>query len=140
MFTSYRVETLESIAEIKNAVNKGRKVYCGNSAYLVIKDKVGQWLIKCSLNGYCIGLHGQVGTDYENQLNGENFYTEYSATYLEDNLVESLRRKIYESLIANPDYGLGEVNECRDEAARIVADWMDENNLVEIEPEPQYID
>jgi len=140
MHTSFRVETLTTIAEIKNAVNKGRRVYCGNSAYQVIKDNIGQWLIKCSLNGYCIGLHGQEGTQYENQLNGEHFYTEYSATYLEDNLVESLRRKIYESLIANPENGLGEINDCRDEAERIVKEWMDENNLVEIEPEPTYID
>lgn len=50
--------------------------------------------------------------------------------------VESLRTKIYDSLISNPDYGLGEVNECRDEANRIVNEWLDENNLVEIEQEP----
>jgi hypothetical protein len=136
MHTSFKVETLESIAEIKNAVNKGRKVYCGNSAYQVIKDNKGQYLIKCSLNDYCIGLHGLEGTQYENQLNGENFYTEYSATYLDSNLVESLRTKIYERLISNPDYGLGEVNECRDEANRIVSEWLYENNLVEIEHEP----
>lgn len=61
-------------------------------------------------------------------------------TTIQYQLTESLRNKIYDSLIANPDYGLGEVNECRDEAARIVSDWMDENNLVEIEPEPKYID
>ena len=55
-------------------------------------------------------------------------------------LTDSLRNKIYESLIANPENGLGEINDCRDEAARIVQEWMDENNLVEIEPEPTYID
>jgi len=50
--------------------------------------------------------------------------------------VESLRNKIYENLIQNPDFGLGEIGDCRTEAARIVEEWMDENNLVEIEPEP----
>ena len=138
MHTSFRVEKLETIAEIKNAVNKGRKVYCGNSGYQVIKTNKGQWMIKCTLNGHCIGLHGLEGSEYENQLNGEYFYTEYSATYLEYNLLESLRNKIYETLISNPDFGLGEIGDCRTEAARIVEEWMDENNLVEIEPEPIY--
>ena len=146
MHTSFTVETLTTIAEIKNAVNKGRKVYCGNSAYQVIKDNIGQWLIKCSLNGYCIGLHGQEGTQYENQLNGENFYTEYSATYLESSLVESLEKKIYNTLMNIETFdegeliekGIGDMQECQEEAERIVQEWMDENNLVEIEP--QYID
>lgn len=51
-----------TIEEIKEAVNSGKKVYCGNSAYEVIKDKIGQWLIKCTLNDYCIGLTWQDGT------------------------------------------------------------------------------
>lgn len=46
--------------------------------------------------------------------------------------VESLRHKIYVKLIENPELGLGEIGECKDEAARIVEEWMNENNLVEI--------
>ena len=57
-------------------------------------------------------------------------------TTIPSELLESLRTKIYDSLIANPDYGLGEINLCRDEADRIVNEWLDENNLVEIEHEP----
>ena len=57
-------------------------------------------------------------------------------TTIPTELVESLRDKIYNSLIANPDYGLGEINPCKEEADRIVNEWLDENNLVEIEHEP----
>ncbi len=42
---------------------------------------------------------------------------------------DSLRKKIYDSLISNPDYGLGEMGECSDEAKRIVDEWMEENNI-----------
>lgn len=57
-------------------------------------------------------------------------------TTIPTELVESLRTKIYDSLIANPDYGLGEMNDIRDEANSIVNEWLEENNLVEIEHEP----
>jgi len=33
----------------------GNIVYCQSLYYQVIKDKIGQWLIKGN-NGYCIGL------------------------------------------------------------------------------------
>ena len=45
-----------NLQEIKDAVNAGLKVHWSNMAYDVICDKNGKWLIKCSLNGYCIGL------------------------------------------------------------------------------------
>jgi hypothetical protein len=57
-------------------------------------------------------------------------------TTIPTELVQSLRTKIYDSLIANPDYGLGEINPCKEEADSIVNEWLDENNLVEIENEP----
>ena len=65
-----------NIKEIKKAVDEGQKVCWSNPAYDVIKDDIGQYLIKCNLNGHCIGLHGLKGTKYENQLNGkeEDFY------------------------------------------------------------------
>lgn len=69
---------LNTIAEIKQAVDNGDKVYCGNDLYQVIKDSIGQYLILCASTNYCIGLHGMKGTKHENALNGENFYTRNS--------------------------------------------------------------
>ncbi len=45
--------------------------------------------------------------------------------------LESLEQKIYETLILNPDVGLGELGECRDEAKRIVKEWVEENPSTE---------
>ena len=42
--------------EIKKAIKQGHKVFWKNNAYEVIKDSIGQYLIKCNLNNYCIGL------------------------------------------------------------------------------------
>tara|TARA_R100000781_G_scaffold113020_1_gene80846 strand:+ start:305 stop:511 length:207 start_codon:yes stop_codon:yes gene_type:complete len=42
--------------EIKKAIEQGNKVFWKNTAYEVIKDSIGQYLIKCHLNNYCIGL------------------------------------------------------------------------------------
>ena len=60
--------------EITSAVDDGQKVYVGNLAYIVIKSKFGEYMIKCTLNDHCIGLHGREGTKYANRLNGENFF------------------------------------------------------------------
>ncbi len=45
-----------SVSEIKEAVDNGKKVYRCNSNYQVIKDNIGQYLIKCLSNNHCIGL------------------------------------------------------------------------------------
>ena len=45
-----------NLQEIKDAVENGKNVCCGNPAYSVIKDNLGQWFIYCNINGYCIGL------------------------------------------------------------------------------------
>ena len=45
-----------NLDEIKAAVERGETVHVGNDAYEVVKDKLGQWLIVCRLNGYTIGL------------------------------------------------------------------------------------
>ncbi|WP_210499202.1 hypothetical protein [Vibrio crassostreae] len=45
-----------TLAEIKAAVEAGKKVHWGNEAYTVIKDEVGQFLIICSINNDCVGL------------------------------------------------------------------------------------
>jgi hypothetical protein len=64
---------LTTIEEIKNAVDKGKTVYVDTAFYTVIKGKHNEYFIKAN-NGYIIGLHGQVGTKYENVLNGVKFW------------------------------------------------------------------
>jgi hypothetical protein len=64
---------LTTIEEIKKAVDKGKTVYADTGFYTVIKGKYGEYFIKAN-NGYIIGLHGQVGTKYENVLNAVNFW------------------------------------------------------------------
>lgn len=68
------IRTLSTVEEIKKAVDSGQEVYSDTLAYRVIKDQ-GQYLIKCTLNGYCIGLTGQAGTAHEDTLNGTDFFT-----------------------------------------------------------------
>ena len=41
---------------IKNLVDGGFKVFAENISYQVIKNSKNQYLIRCSLNGHCIGL------------------------------------------------------------------------------------
>jgi hypothetical protein len=70
--------SLNTIQEIKDAVRAGKTVYCGTDAYIVLDNSTPldeHFIIKCTLNNYCIGLHGQVGTEYETKLNGSDFYT-----------------------------------------------------------------
>lgn len=38
--------------------------------------------------------------------------------------IEQLKDLIYESLMSNEDFGLGEMGSCRDEAERIVEEWI----------------
>ncbi len=62
-----------NLQEIKEAINNGQKVYWSSLIYEVIQDKLGQYMIKCTSNGSCIGLTHIDGVT----LNGnENeFYT-----------------------------------------------------------------
>jgi hypothetical protein len=71
-------KTEMTINEIKAAVNAGKTVYCGTRAYIVIRNSVNpeDYLIKCTINDYCIGLHGVAGTEYENKLNGTGFWVD----------------------------------------------------------------
>jgi hypothetical protein len=64
--------TFQTIEEIKQAVDEGKKVFWSNRAYEVIKDSVPQYLIKCNINQSCIGLTNVKG----NLLNGciEHFF------------------------------------------------------------------
>lgn len=50
-----------TVEEIKRAVDQGHPVKWSGYSYDVIKDKTGQYLIKCSDNGHCIGLTHQDG-------------------------------------------------------------------------------
>lgn len=61
-----------TLEEIKEAVEAGKKVYAGNESYEVIKDRIGQWWIRCVHNESCIGLTWRDGVT----MNGEpeDFY------------------------------------------------------------------
>lgn len=56
-----------NIAEIKQAVDAGLTVHWANRGYRVIKDSIGQYLIKFDPNGHCIGLTNRAG----DTLNGQ---------------------------------------------------------------------
>lgn len=45
-----------TLDEIKAAVESGKTVHWASTAYRVIKDSIGQWLIICDHNRSCIGL------------------------------------------------------------------------------------
>ena len=57
-------------------MDAGKTVYWHHNGYQVIKDSIGQYLIKCLWNDYCIGLTHKDGIT----LNGEAkaFYIEPS--------------------------------------------------------------
>ena len=60
----------KQIKLIKKAIDEGKKVYMTpNKAYEVIKDSIGQYLIKCHINDYYTGLHGREFTEYEHKIN-----------------------------------------------------------------------
>jgi hypothetical protein len=65
---------LTTIQEIKTAVDKGETVFAGTTAYQVIRDNIGQYLIKCLFNNTYTALHGREGTPYENKLNASYFF------------------------------------------------------------------
>lgn len=50
---------------------------------------------------------------------------------LTDKSRELLESKIYETLMSNPENGLGEMGDCRDEAKRIVDEWIEEEDGIE---------
>ena len=62
-----------NISEIKNAVDGGLVVNWANGAYIVIRDRLGRYLIKCIHNSDCIGLTNLAG----DKLNGNecDFFT-----------------------------------------------------------------
>jgi hypothetical protein len=56
-----------NLQEIKQAISEGKTVHWENQLYEVVLDKLGQYLIKCKMNGHCIGLTWADGTT----MNGE---------------------------------------------------------------------
>jgi len=65
---------LQTIPEIKQAVDAGNVVRCDGGGYEVIKDSIGQYLIHHIGSDYYIGLHGRAGTKYAEKLNGRGFF------------------------------------------------------------------
>ncbi len=67
-----------TLDQIKTAISEGKKVCWNNSAYEVIKDSIGQYLILCPDNGSCVGLTWKDGVT----LNGKEteFYTQEEIT------------------------------------------------------------
>ena len=45
-----------NLQEIKLALKNNQRVFWSNTSYEVIKDNIGQYLIKCHLNNTFIGL------------------------------------------------------------------------------------
>jgi hypothetical protein len=54
-----------TLEEIKAAVEAGHVVHWHNSAYKVVKDSLGQWMVKCIDNGHCIGSHTATARNHE---------------------------------------------------------------------------
>lgn len=46
--------------------------------------------------------------------------------------IVSLQEFIYDSLMSNEDMGMGEMGEAREEANRIISEWMEVNNISEV--------
>lgn len=55
-----------TLEQIKSAMHIGLSVKWSNDGYDVVKDSLGQYLIKYRPNGYCIGLTNAAG----DKLNG----------------------------------------------------------------------
>ena len=64
------------VQQIRTAIDEGKTVYWHHNGYQVIKDSIGQYLIKCHMNDHYIGLTHKDGIT----LNGEAkaFYIEPS--------------------------------------------------------------
>ena len=51
-----------SFSDIEMAIYNGYNVHWKNYNYQVVKDKIGQYLLKCLSNSYCVGLTRTDGT------------------------------------------------------------------------------
>lgn len=74
--TTPQKTVLTDIPTIEELVYLGHTVYAGSTAYRVIRDSNGQYLIKCDINQHCVGLAGKSGLnmtpvfilDYDQQV------------------------------------------------------------------------
>lgn len=53
--------------EIKKLVDSGKDIYCYSLAYKVIKDSLGRYFIKCTLNGFLQPLEDENGKLIEDE-------------------------------------------------------------------------
>lgn len=60
------------LEEIKKIVDSGKDVYCYSLAYKVIKDTLGRYFIKCTLNGFLQPLEDENGKLIEDE---KDFFT-----------------------------------------------------------------
>ena len=61
-----------SLSEIKDAVEAGKVVHWANTGYVVIKDRLGQFLVKFTSNDNCVGLDNRYG--YKLNFKPEEFF------------------------------------------------------------------
>ena len=61
-----------TLTEIKSAVMAGKTVNWKQRNYVVLKDSIDQWLIKCTDNDSCIGLTHRDGLTMNGE--GKDFY------------------------------------------------------------------
>ena len=82
-----------TLEEIKAAVEAGHVVHWHNSAYKVVKDNLGQWMVKCTDNGHCIGLTFSDGVT----LNGkpEEFFMVFKGGVGFRNTIKPQRPVVY---------------------------------------------
>lgn len=62
--------------EIRDALDAGKNVTCHDGACQVIKDSIGQYLIKQVDSDHFVFLTGLAGTEYAETLNATNFVIE----------------------------------------------------------------
>lgn len=67
-----KMTKLETIEEIKAAVDAGKRVDCMGGGYHVLKSGA-RYVVAAKFSGYRVGLHGRPGSKYENVLNGTDF-------------------------------------------------------------------
>jgi len=59
----------DMINRIKAHIQGGGQVFVNNLNYEVKRHSNDYYSIVCNINDYVIGLHGQVGTEYQNTMN-----------------------------------------------------------------------
>lgn len=98
-----------TIEDIRAAVKSGKTVHWVNRGYVVVMDRIGQFLIKFIPNGHCIGLTNLAG----DTLNGkpEDFFVSDPphSVHCEDCGSEDVLQDAYASW--NPELQMWEVSQ-----------------------------